>query len=261
MGWSTSELAQLTETTVNTIRHYHKLDLLAQPERMSNGYKQYGPSHVLRLLQIRRLRELGVPLADISSVEDDHEAQQLTLKRLDVELGETIAQLEKAREQIAQLLQHGAPIDTASEFIDIAATMSGPDRSLMSLYSRLYDEATMAEMKTIMTKSTPFDREVDDLAEDADEATRARLAEAIAPSMKQHLEDNPWLLAPNEGMRGDVTMGQSAIIGSITELYNEAQIDVIQRAFIQVYPTLNVAEEHRERFMTFIKARIAEESG
>lgn len=261
MGWSTSELAELTGTTVNTIRHYHKLDLLADPERMSNGYKQYGPSHVLRLLRIRRLHELGIPLADISSVEDDHEAQQLALKRLDVELGENIAQLEKAREQIAKLLQHGAPIDTASEFIDIAATMSGPDRSLMSLYSRLYDEATMAEMKTIMTATTPYDREVDELAEDADEATRARLVEAIAPSMKDHLETNPWLLAPHHGMRGDVAMGHSAIIGSITELYNEAQIDVIQRAFIQVYPNLDVAEEHRERFTAFIEARIAEESG
>ena len=27
MGWSTSELARLTGTTVNTIRHYHKLGL------------------------------------------------------------------------------------------------------------------------------------------------------------------------------------------------------------------------------------------
>ena len=147
---------------------------------MSNGYKQYGAaSHVLRLLQIRRLRDLGIPLEDISSIEDDHEAQQLALKHLDAELGENIAELEKTREQIAELLEHGAPIDTASGFIDIAATMSSPDSSLMSLYSRLYDDETMTEMQDIMAETIPADREFNELAEDADEATRARLAKPL----------------------------------------------------------------------------------
>ena len=95
MGWSTSELARLTGTTVNTIRHYHKLGLLTEPERMSNGYKQYGASHLLRLHQIRRMRELGIPLADIGAVEDDHEQQQLALKQLESDLGEQIAALER----------------------------------------------------------------------------------------------------------------------------------------------------------------------
>lgn len=260
MGWSTSELARLTGTTVNTIRHYHKLELLAQPERMSNGYKQYGAAHVLRLLQIRRLRDLGIPLTDIGSIQDDHEAQQLTLKRLDVELGETIAELEKARGQIAELLEYGAPIDTAAGFIDIAAKMSAPDRNLMSLYSRLYDETTMTEIKSIMATNSPADREIDDLAEDADEATRARLAEVVAPSMKAHLEANPWLLAPAHGMRGDISIGQSAIAGSITELYSSAQVDVIQRAFLQIFPTLDISDEEREHFIEFVKAQAAKES-
>jgi DNA-binding transcriptional MerR regulator len=33
MAWSTRELAELASTTVNTIRHYHRLGLLAEPER------------------------------------------------------------------------------------------------------------------------------------------------------------------------------------------------------------------------------------
>ena len=47
------------------MRHYHEAGLLDEPERRSNGYKQYGVPHLLRLLQIRRLRDLGVPLAQI----------------------------------------------------------------------------------------------------------------------------------------------------------------------------------------------------
>ncbi|WP_210604234.1 MerR family transcriptional regulator [Brevibacterium oceani] len=259
MGWSTSELARLTGTTVNTIRHYHKLGLLTEPERMSNGYKQYGASHLLRLHQLRRMRELGIPLSDIGSVDDDHEQQQLALKQLERDLGEQIAVLEKARTEVTQLLEHGAPIDTASSFIDIAARMSHADRSLMNIYSSLYDESAMSEMRSIMSDTTPYDQEVDELPEDADEATRARLAEQIAPSMKRSLEDKPWLLAPTSRMKGDVKMGQAAIIGTIGELYNEAQIDVIQRAFISVFPTLDVPEADRERFIAHIQQMIREE--
>lgn len=260
MGWSTSELARLTGTTVNTIRHYHKHDLLAEPERMSNGYKQYGASHLLRLLQIRRMRELGIPLSDIARVENDREQQQLALKQLDSDLGERIAELKKARAEIAEMVAYGAPIDTASGFIDIAARMSAADRSLMSLYSNLYDESAMAEMKSIMSDSSPYDQEVDELPEDADEATRMRLAEQIGPSMKAHLEEKPWMLAPTHRMNGDAKMGQAAIIGSISELYNPAQIDVIQRAFVQVFPTLDIPDEDRERFIAFI-TEIAREEG
>src|SRR5690606_8663333 len=55
MAWSTRELAELAQTTVNTIRHYHHLGLLAEPARKDNGYKQYGVKHLARLLRIRRL--------------------------------------------------------------------------------------------------------------------------------------------------------------------------------------------------------------
>lgn len=260
MGWSTSELAKLTETTVNTIRHYHKLDLLAQPERMSNGYKQYGPSHLLRVLQIRRMRELGIQLSDIDSVQNDHEQQQLALKHLDGELGEQIDKLQKAREEVALLLEHGAPIDTASGFSDIAAAMTAPDRGLMSLYSRLYDESTMSEMKSIMSESSPYDHEVDELPDDADEESRARLAEKIAPDMKRQLESQPWLLAPTDRMTGDRTMGRHAITSLIGELYSDAQIDVMQRAFIQIFPTLDIPDEHRDRFLAFITEAAHEEA-
>ena len=178
MGWSTSNW--------RADRHHgqhdsalSQLGLPTEPERMS-GYKQYGASHLLRLHQIRRMRELGIPLADIGAVEDDHEQQQLALKQLESDLGEQIAALEKARTEVSQLLEHGAPIDTASGFIDIAARMSNSDRALMNIYSTLYEESALAEMRSIMSETTPYDQEVDELAEDADD-DRARLAEQDRP--------------------------------------------------------------------------------
>jgi DNA-binding transcriptional MerR regulator len=44
MAWSTPQLAELAGATVNTIRHYHRLGLLDEPERRHNGYKQYEDS-------------------------------------------------------------------------------------------------------------------------------------------------------------------------------------------------------------------------
>lgn len=59
MGWSTREVAQLAGTTLRTVRHYHEIGLLDEPERLPNGYKAYRTEHLVRLLQIRRLTGLG----------------------------------------------------------------------------------------------------------------------------------------------------------------------------------------------------------
>ena len=51
--------------TLKTLRHYHKIGLLDEPARLENGYRDYGVSHVVRLLRIRQLARLGLPLARI----------------------------------------------------------------------------------------------------------------------------------------------------------------------------------------------------
>lgn len=111
MAWSTRELAELAQTTVNTIRHYHHLGLLAEPERKDNGYKQYGVKHLARLLRIRRLVGLGVPLSRIG---DDVARQNIqeTLRQLDAELVASIQRLQRARCDIASMCDEaraGAP--------------------------------------------------------------------------------------------------------------------------------------------------------
>jgi DNA-binding transcriptional MerR regulator len=47
VAWSTRELAELAGTTVNTVRHYHRIGLLDEPERRNNGYKEYGVPHLV----------------------------------------------------------------------------------------------------------------------------------------------------------------------------------------------------------------------
>lgn len=105
MAWSTRELAELAGTTVNTIRHYHRSGLLEEPERRPNGYKKYGAEDLDRLVRIRNLVELGVPLARIGEAGSDGALRPETLRQVDAEPAADIARLSRARSGIAAILR------------------------------------------------------------------------------------------------------------------------------------------------------------
>lgn len=115
MTWSTRELAKLAGTTVNTIRHYHRLGLLAEPARRPNGYKRYGERDLLRLLRVRRLAELGVPLSLIGQVGAGGEGGQRGLRELDGELAASIERLRRARDDISAILRDAEAVRTAAD--------------------------------------------------------------------------------------------------------------------------------------------------
>jgi hypothetical protein len=54
------EVARLVGVSTKTIRYYHQIGLLAEPERTESGYRLYDAAHLLRLQHIRRLRALGL---------------------------------------------------------------------------------------------------------------------------------------------------------------------------------------------------------
>lgn len=58
------ELADLARTTVRTVRYYHQVNLLPLPESR-HGWRNYGMAHVARLMRVRWLVDVGVPLAHI----------------------------------------------------------------------------------------------------------------------------------------------------------------------------------------------------
>jgi DNA-binding transcriptional MerR regulator len=66
-GLRIGELAELAGTTPRAIRHYHKLGLLVEPERDDSGYRRYGPQALVRLVRIRRLRSVDMPLEEIAA--------------------------------------------------------------------------------------------------------------------------------------------------------------------------------------------------
>ena len=67
-----AEIAELTGTTVRTVRYYHSLGLLPIPGERG-GWRDYDLSHVARLSRIRWLVQAGVSLETITRVLDEPE--------------------------------------------------------------------------------------------------------------------------------------------------------------------------------------------
>lgn len=55
-------LARLTGIPAKTIRFYEEIGLLPPAQRTANRYRRYGQANVNRLVLLRRIRLLGVPL-------------------------------------------------------------------------------------------------------------------------------------------------------------------------------------------------------
>ncbi|MGO1283852.1 MAG: hypothetical protein ACTHUU_01940, partial [Brachybacterium sp.] len=89
--------------------------------------------------------------------------------------------------------------------------------------------------------------EIAALPPDADETTRQRLAEQLAPTLAQHLIEYPWLTDPSGHLSQSVHVTRQTVTEAVRELYNSAQIDVLARAGLLARERLSAAKEEMER--------------
>ncbi|EXG82219.1 MerR family transcriptional regulator [Cryptosporangium arvum] len=250
MAWSTRELAELAGTTVNTIRHYHRLGLLEEPERRHNGYKQYGVEELVRLLRIRRLVNLGVPLSQVGAVSTNGDLSPNVLRQVDADLAAEAERLRRARSDIAIILGDGAPADGPAGSESVGPRLSAADRSLIHVYTQLYDEEAMKDLQRMIEADTdPVSAALKSLPADADEETRSDLAERLAPVLAQHLIDYPWLSDPAAHLSKSEHVTRDTFINAVVSLYNTAQLDVMGRASVRATELLRArladADQHR----------------
>lgn len=116
---------------MRALRHYHQVGVLAEPDRRSNGYREYDVHDLVRVLRIKRLASLGIPLERMPDLLDDasDEAGEL-LDELDTELAAQIEHLTKQRDLIARLRDAGAAPDLPPElapFLTVFATGLSPE--------------------------------------------------------------------------------------------------------------------------------------
>lgn len=106
-----SQIARLTGINAKAIRYYESIGLLPSPPRSSNQYRRYGMADVNRLVLLRRIRSLGVPLTEAKSllhgatearrIEVQHDLLELVQARL-AALDQEIAELYLLREELEQ---------------------------------------------------------------------------------------------------------------------------------------------------------------
>jgi DNA-binding transcriptional MerR regulator len=103
-GVTIGQAAVFAGVTVKTVRHYHKLGLVAEPERDSSGYRRYGSAELLRLVQVRTLAGAGVPLAEIGPLLDADAASFATsLVGVERQLTAQIEELTARRDTLHRL--------------------------------------------------------------------------------------------------------------------------------------------------------------
>lgn len=125
------ELARLAGTTVRAVRHYHAEGLLDEPPRDRSGYRRYGAQDLVRLIRIRRLRELGLSLEQVRELLDRPGTLAEALDALDTELAARQRQIEEQRARIARLRRSTVdpelPPGFAELFGELAAHGVNPD--------------------------------------------------------------------------------------------------------------------------------------
>ncbi|MFC9242352.1 MerR family transcriptional regulator [Streptomyces decoyicus] len=98
------KLAATAGVTVRTVRHYHHVGLLPEPERDASGYRRYSAQAAVDLIRIRTLADAGVPLARIDALLHAQPAEfAAAVTGIDAALQRKIDQLTEYRRRITEL--------------------------------------------------------------------------------------------------------------------------------------------------------------
>jgi MerR family mercuric resistance operon transcriptional regulator len=62
------KLAKQTGVTIETIRHYQRIGLLAEPEKPDSGYRHYPADAVTKIRSIKRAQQAGFTLKEIATL-------------------------------------------------------------------------------------------------------------------------------------------------------------------------------------------------
>jgi len=148
------ELADLVGISTRAIRHYHRIGLLPEPARRTNGYREYSLRDAVELARVRRLTELGLSLGEVGDVLAGDAERDLAeiLRELDADLAGQEADIRRRRTRLAQLLRQaeaGMPAEQAPVSPGLAglfgrmaeagrqqgpeSAMAAQDRDLMAL--------------------------------------------------------------------------------------------------------------------------------
>ncbi|MEV3964496.1 MerR family transcriptional regulator [Nocardia sp. NPDC050193] len=123
------QVAERTELSIKTIRHYEEVGLVEPSARSAGGFRLYTGVDVDRLLVIRRMKPLGCSLAEMKQLLD-----ALDVLESPTATGEQRARAREYLRQCREKTRDSADrlrrrLAYAAEFGDLLATRSGPAAS------------------------------------------------------------------------------------------------------------------------------------
>ncbi|RSN01928.1 MerR family transcriptional regulator [Nonomuraea sp. WAC 01424] len=238
------ELAALVGVSTRTVRYYHHLGLLPEPERLPNGYREYRMRDAVRLARVRHLAGLGLSLEELrDALSGDRGADfrgadfREALRELDDDLARQQEAIAARRARLAALLAQPelspdsmmSP-DAADVLRDLGSggsVFGAFDHELLTLATVLSDEegqANLAELMRPMTEPGKLDaghalyRRLDELADaEAGDERVGPLAEEMAAHVPDELAgmvpsgpaaDLSWM----EAMTGELSPAQAEVL-------------------------------------------------
>jgi DNA-binding transcriptional MerR regulator len=147
------ELAALVGVSTRTVRHYHRLGLLTEPVRLTNGYRDYRLRDAVELARVRRLAELGLSLDEIRRVLAGDRGRDLreVLQELDADLARQQEAIGARRRRLAELLTAGhlhpdaavspAMASVLGELTGGGSAFAGHDREMLTMLDTATDPA------------------------------------------------------------------------------------------------------------------------
>jgi DNA-binding transcriptional MerR regulator len=253
---NSSELARATNTTVRALRHYHTLGILPEPPRGENGYRQYGYRELIRVLQIKRLSQLGITLKNMAPLLEALGAGTTDLsllEALDKELELQIEQIERQRTLLAHLRKYEVSLDTPPELasyfskqsrLGVSETLKQADREFSLVLAQFIDEQHMPELtalfegiaaQEIAEESDALYQELEGMDVDCpDEAIDAYVERFIAI-----LGDSMLQLQANSTLDLTDTPIEDVLQGYLDAQYNPAQRKALERimAYFEIADT------------------------
>lgn len=243
MAWSTKQLADLTGVTLRSIRHWHEVGLMSEPERLTNGYKQYTARHLVLALRIARLTSLGFSLEDVATMLDSEEQGRESLLELRIELDDRIIELTRIRSDIDALIDRGISPDLSPEAL-LAMEALGTDpgtRNVAILLARLLPKDDMPAFAETMRGApaalTHFNTELLRIPNDTSEEQIVDLAERGAALIEEFLANRGDALLRLDTSTGE-QIGADAMTSLMFEHMNPAQQRVMTLIIERLTPNL-----------------------
>ncbi len=127
------EVARAAGLGIHAVRFYERQGLIDEPARRASGYREYEPEAILSLRFIRRAKELGFSLKEISellSLEADPQAGAADVKQLAFAKLEDIESRIRALQRMRRALRRvtaGCPGTGPTSRCSILGTLNRPE--------------------------------------------------------------------------------------------------------------------------------------